>query len=163
MQKIEEDFNTSLDNIILILECENPIVAKTLKKKYGTSLKGSGAKNLTMNTRKMFSCVEDLVKIDALIIKKSNNELSNVSDFLKSSNILEKLAYAYDLSMEEVVALYKLPAKVNEIFASAFGVNRNKMSIKDIATKYETDEEEILSLIFMNLKQILRSINNSKK
>ena len=159
MQKIEEDFNTSLDNIMLILECEDSIVAKALKKKYGTSLKGSGAKNLTMNTRKMLSCVEDLVKIDTLIIKKFNNELSNVSDFLKSSNILEKLAYAYDLSMEEVLSFYKFPLKIKELFNCFFGINHEKMSLEEMSDKFDLEETEILNLITVNLKQILRYIN----
>ena len=162
MFKIEEYFNTTLDNICFILKYEDPIIEEIVKKKFGTTLKGAGTSGVTLNTKKLFVYIEDIIKLDIAAITKFNGDLTKAEAFLSKADILEKLMYAYNLHMEEVVTLYKLPVKVNDIFAYAFGVNRDKMSIKDIATKYDTDEEEILSLIFMNLKQIFRSINNSK-
>ena len=97
MFKIEEDFDTTLDIITIILENEDVMLNNTFKRKYGVTLKSSGIYSVTMNTKKRMTYIEDLVKLDIAIAKRLDKDLVKFSNFLSDFNILEKLSYVYEL------------------------------------------------------------------
>ena len=103
MFKIEEDFDTTLDIITIILENEDVMLNNTFKRKYGVTLKSSGIYSVTMNTKKRMTYIEDLVKLDISIAKRLDKDLVKFSNFLSDFNILEKLSYVYELHLEEVI------------------------------------------------------------
>lgn len=162
MFKIEEDFDTTLDIITVILENEDTMLNNTFKRKYGVTLKSSGLYSVTMNTKKRMTYIEDLVKLDISIAKKLDNDLVKVSNFLSDFNLLEKLSYVYELPIEEVEEYHKkMPLKAKQEFDFIFGINYDKKNIEEVAKEFDSDVDEVLSLVMISLKQIIRTINNN--
>lgn len=161
MFKIEEDFDTKFDIITIIMENEDLIVNNTFRRKYGVTLKSSGSYSVTMNTKKRMTYIEDLVKLDISVAKKLNNDLDSLSNFLSDYNILEKLSYVYDLSIEEVEEFYKkMPIKARQEFDLVFGINCDKASVEEVAQEFDSEVDEVLNLVMISLKQMVRAITN---
>lgn len=162
MFKIEEDFDTTLDIITIILENEDVMLNNTFKRKYGVTLKSSGLYSVTMNTKKRMTYIENLVKLDIAIAKRLDKDLVKFSNFLNDFNILEKLSYVYELPLEEVEEYHeKMPLKAKQEFDFIFGIDCDKKSIEEVAMEFDSDVDEVLSLVMISLKQIIRTINNN--
>lgn len=162
MFKIEEDFDTTLDIITVILENEDAMLNNTFKRKYGITLKSLGLYSVTMNTKKRMTYIEDLVKLDISIAKRLDNDLVKVSNFLRDFNILEKLSYVYELPIEEIEEFHnKMPRKAKQEFDFIFGINCDKKSIEEVAEEFDSEVDEVLSLVMISLKQIIRTINTN--
>ena len=115
-----------------------------------------------MNTKKRMTYIEDLVKLDISIAKRLDNDLVKVSNFLRDFNILEKLSYVYEFPIAEIEEFHnKMPLKAKQEFDFIFGINCDKKSIEEVAEEFDSEVDEVLSLVMISLKQIIRTINTN--
>ena len=163
MLKIEEDLKTNINIINAILEVEDPMVLKGLQKGYGKTLTGKDPNRVVKSDKPVFNYAMEIMKFDILATKKYEDMEDEVKSFLQNTDLLNKIAIAYNVDIEVVKKAYFLPSKAEKIFSYVFGIDRNKYNIIDVMNILDIDEEDICNIISVNLRQLIKKISVEPK
>lgn len=165
MENVWTNFKTDEETFKLIMKYEEDFVKIIVQKKYGINYDNKNEVKLTKKENEIFALASLLIEIDVLCIKNLKNKHINVDSFFKKEEGLmqRKICTAYDLQTDKLEnIIIRLPEEQRKIFIYSYGINRRKMSFKDIEKLFEVSTDDIYKSLLLTIRRLKSEVNIMK-
>ena len=165
MENVWTNFKTDEETFKLIMKYEEDFVKIIVQKKYGINYDNKDEVKLTKKENEIFALASLLIEIDVLCIKNLKNKHINVDSFFKKTEVLmqRKICTAYDLQIDKLEnIIIRLPEEQRKIFIYSYGINRRKMSFKDIEKLFEVSTDDIYKSLLLTIRRLKSEVNIMK-
>lgn len=165
MENVWTNFKTDEETFKLIMKYEEDFVKIIVQKKYGINYDNKNEVKLTKKENEIFALASLLIEIDVLCIKNLKNKHINVDSFFKKGEGLmqRKICTAYDLQIDKLEnIIIRLPEEQRKIFIYSYGINRRKMSFKDIEKLFEVSTDDIYKSLLLTIRRLKSEVNIMK-
>lgn len=165
MENVWTNFKTDEETFKLIMKYEEDFVKIIVQKKYGINYDNKNEVKLTKKENEIFALASLLIEIDVLCIKNLKNKHINVDSFFKKGEGLmqRKIRTAYDLQIDKLEnIIIRLPEEQRKIFIYSYGINRRKMSFKDIEKLFEVSTDDIYISLLLTIRRLKSEVNIMK-
>lgn len=165
MENVWTNFKTDEETFKLIMKYEEDFVKIIVQKKYGINYDNKNEVKLTKKENEIFALASLLIEIDVLCIKNLKNKHINVDSFFKKEEGLmqRKICTAYDLQIDKLEnIIIRLPEEQRKIFIYSYGINRRKMSFKDIEKLFEVSTDDIYKSLLLTIRRLKSEVNIMK-
>lgn len=165
MENVWTNFKTDEETFKLIMKYEEDFVKTIVQKKYGINYDNKNEVKLTKKENEIFALASLLIEIDVLCIKNLKNKHINVDSFFKKEEGLmqRKICTAYDLQIDKLEnIIIRLPEEQRKIFIYSYGINRRKMSFKDIEKLFEVSTDDIYKSLLLTIRRLKSEVNIMK-
>ena len=165
MENVWTNFKTDEETFKLIMKYEEDFVKIIVQKKYGINYDSKNEVKLTKKENEIFALASLLIEIDVLCIKNLKNKHINVDSFFKKEEGLmqRKICTAYDLQIDKLEnIIIRLPEEQRKIFIYSYGINRRKMSFKDIEKLFEVSTDDIYKSLLLTIRRLKSEVNIMK-
>ena len=165
MENMWTNFKTDEETFKLIMKYEEDFVKTIVQKKYGINYDNKDEVKLTKKENEIFALASLLIEIDVLCIKNLKNKHINVDSFFKKEEGLmqRKICTAYDLKIDKLEnIIIRLPEDQRKIFIYSYGINRRKMSFKDIEKLFEVSTDDIYKSLLLTIRRLKSEVNIMK-
>lgn len=165
MENVWTNFKTDEETFKLIMKYEEDFVKIIVQKKYGINYDNKNEVKLTKKENEIFALASLLIEIDVLCIKNLKNKHINVDSFFKKGEGLmqRKICTAYDLQIDKLEnIIIRLPEEQRKIFIYSYGINRRKMSFKDIEKLFEVSTDDIYKSLILTIRRLKSEVNIMK-
>lgn len=165
MENVWTNFKTDEETFKLIMKYEENFVKTIVQKKYGINYDNKDEVKLTKKENEIFALASLLIEIDVLCIKNLKDKHINVDSFFKKEEGLmqRKICTAYDLQIDKLEnIIIRLPEDQRKIFIYSYGINRRKMSFKDIEKLFEVSTDDIYKNLLLTIRRLKSEVNIMK-
>lgn len=165
MENVWTNFKTDEETFKLIMKYEEDFVKIIVQKKYGINYDNKNEVKLTKKENEIFALASLLIEIDVLCIKNLKNKHINIDSFFKKEEGLmqRKIRTAYDLQIDKLEnIIIRLPEEQRKIFIYSYGINRRKMSFKDIEKLFEVSTDDIYKSLLLTIRRLKSEVNIMK-
>ena len=165
MENVWTNFKTDEETFKLIMKYEEDFVKIIVQKKYGINYDNENEVKLTKKENEIFALASLLIEIDLLCIKNLKNKHINIDSFFKKEEGLmqRKICAAYDLQIDKLEnIIIRLPEEQRKIFIYSYGINRRKMSFKDIEKLFEVSTDDIYKSLLLTIRRLKSEVNIMK-
>lgn len=165
MENVWTNFKTDEETFKLIMKYEEDFVKIIVQKKYGINYDNKNEVKLTKKENEIFALASLLIEIDVLCIKNLKNKHINIDSFFKKEEGLmqRKIRTAYDLQIDKLEnIIIRLPEEQRKIFIYSYGINRRKMSFKDIEKLFEVSTDDIYISLLLTIRRLKSEVNIMK-
>ena len=165
MENVWTNFKTDEETFKLIMKYEEDFVKIIVQKKYGINYDSKNEVKLTKKENEIFSLATLLIEMDVLCIKNLKTKHINVDSFFKKTEGLmqRKICTAYDLQIDKLEnIIIRLPEEQRKIFIYSYGINRRKMSFKDIEKLFEVSTDDIYKSLLLTIRRLKSEVNIMK-
>ena len=165
MENVWTNFKTDEETFKLIMKYEEDFVKTIVQKKYGINYDNKDEVKLTKKENEIFALASLLIEIDVLCIKNLKNKHINIDSFFKKEEGLmqRKICTAYDLQIDKLEnIIIRLPEEQRKIFIYSYGINRRKMSFKDIEKLFEVSTDDIYKSLLLTIRRLKSEVNIMK-
>lgn len=165
MENVWTNFKTDEETFKLIMKYEEDFVKIIVQKKYGINYDNKNEVKLTKKENEIFALASLLIEIDVLCIKNLKNKHINIDSFFKKEEVLmqRKIRTAYDLQIDKLEnIIIRLPEEQRKIFIYSYGINRRKMSFKDIEKLFEVSTDDIYKSLLLTIRRLKSEVNIMK-
>lgn len=165
MENVWTNFKTDEETFKLIMKYEEDFVKIIVQKKYGINYDNKNEVKLTKKENEIFALASLLIEIDVLCIKNLKNKHINIDSFFKKEEGLmqRKIRTAYDLQIDKLEnIIIRLPEEQRKIFIYSYGINRRKMSFKDIEKLFEVSTDDIYKSLLQTIRRLKSEVNIMK-
>lgn len=165
MENVWTNFKTDEETFKLIMKYEENFVKTIVQKKYGINYDNKNEVKLTKKENEIFALASLLIEIDVLCIKNLKNKHINIDSFFKKEEGLmqRKIRTAYDLQIDKLEnIIIRLPEEQRKIFIYSYGINRRKMSFKDIEKLFEVSTDDIYKSLLLTIRRLKSEVNIMK-
>lgn len=165
MENVWTNFKTDEETFKLIMKYEEDFVKIIVQKKYGINYDNKNEVKLTKKENEIFALASLLIEIDVLCIKNLKNKHINIDSFFKKEEGLmqRKICTAYDLQIDKLEnIIIRLPEEQRKIFIYSYGINRRKMSFKDIEKLFEVSTDDIYKSLILTIRRLKSEVNIMK-
>ena len=165
MENVWTNFKTDEETFKLIMKYEEDFVKIIVQKKYGINYDNKNEVKLTKKENEIFALASLLIEIDVLCIKNLKNKHINIDSFFKKEEGLmqRKICAAYDLQIDKLEnIIIRLPEEQRKIFIYSYGINRRKMSFKDIEKLFEVSTDDIYKSLLLTIRRLKSEVNIMK-
>lgn len=165
MENVWTNFKIDEETFKLIMKYEEDFVKIIVQKKYGINYDNKNEVKLTKKENEIFALASLLIEIDVLCIKNLKNKHINVDSFFKKEEGLmqRKICTAYDLQIDKLEnIIIRLPEEQRKIFIYSYGINRRKMSFKDIEKLFEVSTDDIYKSLILTIRRLKSEVNIMK-
>lgn len=165
MENVWTNFKTDEETFKLIMKYEEDFVKTIVQKKYGINYDNKNEVKLTKKENEIFALAFLLIEIDVLCIKNLKNKHINIDSFFKKEEGLmqRKICTAYDLQIDKLEnIIIRLPEEQRKIFIYSYGINRRKMSFKDIEKLFEVSTDDIYKSLLLTIRRLKSEVNIMK-
>lgn len=165
MENVWTNFKTDEETFKLIMKYEEDFVKIIVQKKYGINYDNKNEVKLTKKENEIFALASLLIEIDVLCIKNLKNKHINIDSFFKKEEGLmqRKIRTAYGLQIDKLEnIIIRLPEEQRKIFIYSYGINRRKMSFKDIEKLFEVSTDDIYKSLLLTIRRLKSEVNIMK-
>lgn len=165
MENVWTNFKTDEETFKLIMKYEEDFVKIIVQKKYGINYDNENEVKLTKKENEIFALASLLIEIDILCIKNLKNKHINIDSFFKKEEgfMQRKICAAYDLQIDKLEnIIIRLPEEQRKIFIYSYGINRRKMSFKDIEKLFEVSTDDIYKSLLLTIRRLKSEVNIMK-
>lgn len=165
MENVWTNFKTDEETFKLIMKYEEDFVKTIVQKKFGINYDNKDEVKLTKKENEIFALASLLIEIDVLCIKNLKNKHINIDSFFKKEEGLmqRKIRTAYDLQIDKLEnIIIRLPEEQRKIFIYSYGINRRKMSFKDIEKLFEVSTDDIYKSLLLTIRRLKSEVNIMK-
>ena len=165
MENVWTNFKTDEETFKLIMKYEEDFVKIIVQKKYGINYDNENEVKLTKKENEILALASLLIEIDLLCIKNLKNKHINVDSFFKKEEGLmqRKICTAHDLQIDKLEnIIIRLPEEQRKIFIYSYGINRRKMSFKDIEKLFEVSTDDIYKSLLLTIRRLKSEVNIMK-
>lgn len=165
MENVWTNFKTDEETFKLIMKYEEDFVKIIVQKKYGINYDNKNEVKLTKKENEIFALASLLIEIDVLCIKNLKNKHINIDSFFKKEEGLmqRKIRTAYDLQIDKLEnIIIRLPEEQRKVFIYSYGINRRKMSFKDIEKLFEVSTDDIYKSLLLTIRRLKSEVNIMK-
>ncbi len=152
IKRINRMFNGTDQELRTIYKYETELVRDQLENQFSDFFTRKKRIHLCEYEKLMFPIVQEIMNIDLICIRKLEDE-SNIESFLRGTNIIERIKFAYDIDNETMEKNFnRIPNKAKKAIELLFNLTDENLTVEEILEVLDTDYDGLNRIVKNNLR-----------
>lgn len=152
IKRINRMFNGTAQELRTIYKYESELVRDQLENQFSEFFTRKKRIHLCEYEKLLFPIVQEIMNIDLICIRKLEDE-SNIESFLRGTNIIERIKFAYDIDNETMENNFnRIPNKAKKAIELLFNLTDENLTVEEILEVLDTDYDGLNRIVKNNLR-----------